>query len=391
MHYSTDSAQHWQTSSTFPTGIKYDIAVDPDDAELVVFTTADGVRSSVDGGDVFSTSDRRTGLWHKARSTQLLFDPGGQHRLLAATDRGVMAVLLDSPQSTPWSWELLAEGPEAWSLREIGVHPDGAIFMASPAGLFRSPDGGLTWTLEGDFAASYSYMRAVALDLDDPGRLFVGGKSRLFLSPDGGQSLDALYTITGGWGITDVWVRGDRIHLGTDQYYATSSDGGTTWYEAQIFGAARDVNELLVIESPVEEVLVATDDGVYLTADAGQSFEDVSGGLPTEALNALALEELGDGTLLVGTADGVHRRSPQLSNWQRSGLDSHAVYDLLARADQVVAATDEGVYLSDDGGLTWSEAPGLTGLAASCLARDPNGHLLVGTRGFGLFRSEEPL
>ena len=57
---------------------------------------------------------------------------------------------------------------------------------------------------------------------------------------------------------------------------------------------------------------------------------------------------------------------------------------------QVFAATPEGVYASSDKGLTWRmESSGLTNPNVLTLSMDVAGHLLAGTHGSGLYRSQQ--
>jgi len=390
-HFSTDTASHWTPSTTYGQSSQYDIAVDPEDPSLVVLTSASGIRASTDGGDVYSTSDRRSAAWHRTRSTQLMFATGGGHQLLAATDSGVRLADLSVPGTTPWSWSPLVAGMEAWSLRELVVSDDGSdIYAATPGGLLISHDGGDGWELKGDDFGQYCFLRVAQTDTLDASRLFVGGKSGIYLSEDGAQSFSTFYTISHGWGVTEAWIAGDQLYAGTDAYFAASSDGGDSWQENEILGQPRDVGGLLVIEGSPNEVLVATDSGVYSTTDDGLSFVDLSDGLSGDALRVEALVRGSAGALLAGTADGLYLLPSGGGPWQLHGFGGVAVNDLVEHGGSLDLAAASGVFTSDDGGDNWIPLPGLAGRQPWCLANDASGARYVGTHGFGLHRSTDP-
>ena len=147
----------------------------------------------------------------------------------------------------------------------------------------------------------------------------------------------------------------------------------------------RYVNAVLAVDNNPATIAAASADGVFYSADGGTTFTDITGALPDRGTASLA--QLADGTLLVGTYGyGVFRAPRPGQPWTSAGLVLHEINALLVSNGVVIAAAQDGVFVSSDG-YTWTNVPGLEHLAPRTLAIDTNGDLLVRDRGGGLFRT----
>ncbi len=89
--------------------------------------------------------------------------------------------------------------------------------------------------------------------------------------------------------------------------------------------------------------------------------------------------------LLAGTTDGVYTLN---GGEPDRTLEARHVRDLLVSDDVVFAATEAGLFRSDDGGQGWSPA-GLEGLEVWQVREARNGLLYAGTQPAGLYRSAD--
>ena len=115
-------------------------------------------------------------------------------------------------------------------------------------------------------------------------------------------------------------------------------------------------------------VIVSRSDGVWSSSDGGRSFT------PQPLLPAVhAIAALPGPTYIAATVEGV-RHSSDGRFWLQveSPLDGHVIYDLAKVGDAVLAATDAGLFRSDDG-LRWEplEPEGYEGQPVFALAPDP--------------------
>ncbi len=147
--------------------------------------------------------------------------------------------------------------------------------------------------------------------------------------------------------------------------------------------------------------------GLFRSVDGGLSWEEVDVGIPGVEITALVVSPayLLDGTLFVGTADGVVLRSTDKGTTWKSVYESQdalsSISDIILSpryfSDGVAffAVSDKGVFRSDDRGKRWNRllfsgqiSKGLTHLALSA-DFDQNPVVLVGTQDIGVLRSDD--
>ena len=228
-------------------------------------------------------------------------------------------------------------------------------------GVFRSTDGGNTWTPAG---LANRVVRALAIDPSTPTTLYAGTGGGVFRSTDAGASWTAL-------GLTDLHTQVEVLAI--DPVTPTTLYAGT--FDAETFGGA-----------------------VFRSTNSGNSWTAVLAA-PRSFVLSLAIDPATPTTLYAGTslifAGGVFRSTDGGNTWSpaSTGLANLGVSALAidpSTATTLYAGTDRGVFRSIDGGNTWSPAStGLGILAVIALAIDPATPttLYAGTAGGGVFRS----
>jgi photosystem II stability/assembly factor-like uncharacterized protein len=140
------------------------------------------------------------------------------------------------------SWSRLTKNglPEGdWGRAAVAVSPNGkrvyAIISASKkAGLYRSDDGGDTWTLQNEDRRLISrawYFGNITIDPNNPDVFYVPNVA-LYRSEDGGKTISVVRGAPGGDDYHQIWVDpkdSSRMILGTDQGTTISIDYGRTW------------------------------------------------------------------------------------------------------------------------------------------------------------------
>jgi photosystem II stability/assembly factor-like uncharacterized protein len=349
--------------------------------------TRDGLLASQDGGST----------WQPAAAAL----PSATAFALAADDAGQLYVGLDDAglyrsQPDGKGWTRLGiqasqpadEGLSTAAVLSLAVSPDGTQLYAgtSARGVFASRDGGNTWQ------ASFSgdYVPNLALDPTRPTTAIASLRTRLVRTQDGGQSWQALpvpwagqevvsllWTGPGGSAQNDSGARAaGTLWAGSGKGGVfCSQDGGATWLELEAPPAEGGVLDLALAESrspgSPQRILAGTWTGIYAMparckTEDQQRWSYLSPSLGTPNANTLLNARAG---LLLGTRSGLFRWEPAGHSWTKlvlrhpRGGDSPpgGVTRLLASSSNPLVvyagSAGNGLYRSQDGGLSWAKVP----------------------------------
>ncbi len=222
--------------------------------------------------------------------------------------------------------------PFSNSIIALDASPDDASIVVAgtlnvpvPAGIYRSTDGGHTWSRANANLPADTSVASILFDPQDGNRVLAadGGVGNLFISEDGGlnwrQEPSISQVLTSNSGIGRLFTR--------------IEDGQTVFYAGSRY------------------------DGVVRSVDGGLSWEWYGEGLTGSALRVRAFVDK-NGALYAGTHDGVWRLTPDSASWQRVNLPA----GIIARGLTIlngrlyVGTFASGLYLSDDG-YNWVQDP----------------------------------
>lgn len=204
-------------------------------------------------------------------------------------------------------------------------HPAPGSGLTNPFGLIRSSDGGKSWT-----------------------KLGLEGESDFHLLATGWNT-NAVY----------VWNHAPNSRMKQSGLHFTTNDG-LGWKRASATGLEGDPSALAVHPDNPAIVAVATSKGVYLSRDAGETFKPRATGVQGVSV----FFDLDGKHLWYGAYDGQARLARILAvgglttRFDLPPLPQDAVAYIAqnpARRDEYAIATyKRSVYLSKDGGKTWT-------------------------------------
>jgi photosystem II stability/assembly factor-like uncharacterized protein len=356
----------WTTTGPFTGKQTNALVVDAFHPGTLYAATAGGLYRSADQAQHWSaTADPVNSLSVSAVavSTTALF-AGTENGLFRSTDQGN-------------HWTNVSPGFTSPVVNAIAV--TSFLYAATADGIFRSSDQGDTWKQIYDVQTF-----DIALDRHSPKTIYAAlGIKGLTKSSDngdtwtplviGGAPSNATLVAAGGGSVGIVYASGTGL--------AASRDGGNTWYSpvaapsGEVFGLWVNLDDALVAYAASIPAFPGDTGGVFETQDGGQTW--VSTGL-SAAISVTA--DPRSGFVFAGDAEGIWKLfPPSASNpvrrWhQANGGIRLAEANALSLSSTVpptlYAATEVGVFRSDDGGSTWADA-GLFGTALTSIAGDP--------------------
>ena len=173
-----------------------------------------------------------------------------------------------------------------------------------------------------------------------------------------------------------------------------STDTGTTW----VVTTGWNVTEVLKVKADARNpdvVYAATAYGVIKSTDRGTLWEKKVNGFHWKFTSDLCIDRQKSGRVLAATEEGVYRTTNGGEGWSRSGLEGKSVRVIVQDprdARTFWAGTEEdGVFRTTDSGSSWSQrSSGLNHRTVYAIAIDPSseGTMYLGTHGGGVYRSK---
>jgi hypothetical protein len=299
-------------------------------------------------------------------------------------------------QSTSAGWTYL--GPNNVDVRELAISPSdpNTIYFASyNYGVYKSSDGGATWTAKNNGIASIKAY-SIAVDPHNSQIVYLGSGTAsygLYRSTDGGDS----------WSLV---VKYPTQKVYCDPYYSNvlyisynenglwkSTDSGLSWHATGI--ASGDINAIAVDPTNPQVIYVGgynwgplSSGGVYKSADGGATFFSAGpggvqiGNIAIDPVDSNIVYAASVGSSTSPSLYGLWKSTNGGQGWQNIGFDGCHVVSVLVDPSAhnkvyAIPVTPTGVngameaipQLSVDYGQTWQQiAQGLQTTSVVCLA-----------------------
>jgi photosystem II stability/assembly factor-like uncharacterized protein len=232
--------------------------------------------------------------------------------------------------------------------------------------ILRSTNLGVTWTHMG---LPPSDVNVVVPDPVSPQVIFAGGNAGIFKSTDGGQSWTTIYEFESPYSFNGALVIDPGNHLRLAAFLPFSGvlirsvDGGNTWTNGAASCSISNCAGSLLVDPTGSGALIAGSLGLYISRDWGSTFQPLSpGDLGTPIV--AAFDPSNPGWIYVDTGAGT-LGSLALSKdfgvtWTPKASPSTTFSTMLGlqvdpnQPNVLVATTPDGFYKSSNGANSWT-------------------------------------
>jgi len=353
LYQSGDGAAHWNKLPT-PTGAfrTYFVALDPHNTRIVFAGTTEGLLRSEDGGHVWRqvTAQAVRSISFDAQVPTRVFFASSTAGLMVSTDGG----------------KTLRETNAGFTNRNFtvltgakGVLYASSVFEPGSGGIYSSNNYGLRWQrYAGESGQDIRFLTAAP---DQPQTLFAAGYHGLFKSIDGGKTWTGKTSLTAGAGhvMALLALPHGVLLAGTDQGLFRSTDG-VGWQLAA--GVSGGINSMELSGDHMVSALSAR--GAFVSTDAGATWRACSEPAPSTVWYGLAFDSgRNEGAAaLAATSTGLFRSTDGCRTWTKAiGLQGAADSDTVSivlfhptHSGEAYAAQGGQVFRSTDQGQHWS-------------------------------------
>lgn len=422
IRFTTNGGTAWSSGTTTVTASLFSVAFPSPTLAWAVGANGTMVRSA-DGGQSWVATAALTSQSLNA----VTFAPGTAIGYAVGNPNGTTWTAFKTTNGSTWTPLTLTGAPV--SLQSVSCDPSGTQVTATGVNgtVFRSADGGTTWTAQNPPRMTQVTLRASAMP--GTGRVNVAGDfGTLLYSRDSGarwmsETQRASATINDCWfnSATAGWA------VGTNGLLMRTTDGGASWSGKNV-GTSTALSGVSFPSTTVGYV-VGPSGLIMKTSDAGASWTVQASGLTTQAINDVWFTStnsgwaVGDaGTILTTTNGGstwTKQTSGTTANLNDVAFSGSTGWTVGARGTVLYSAngntwvaqtsgtnvTLNGVTVSDtkhamavgnagtaiktaDTGVTWSNmgaAVGTTENLMTVSAADNNRAMVAGSRGFVAF------
>jgi len=231
----------------------------------------------------------------------------------------------------------------------------GTVYAGTYGGVFRSEDHGATWT-SASFGLAAFQVSHLEVDPLHPGTVYAITQRGFQKSQDGGRNWQVpvdlrvtAFAMSRPSPQNLLAADGDQIYL--------SFDAGASWDPGPVLPGEEQVTILEIDPQAPANVYAGTHQGLFRSTDGGASFAPLT--RPgTGFLDGLAIDPANPQILYAATFDGVFKSTDRGLTWARAGQELAGKFifevavDPTAPANLLAVGTQ--VYRSTDGGASWT-------------------------------------
>jgi len=319
------------------------------------------------------------------------------HGVFRSTDGGV-------------TWSAMNNGLNPGAVGAIVIDPNNSANMwTGHYNIWRSTDGGNHWIAsEEGLLPGASLITSMVVDPSHPSNLFVGTTREIVnqsagvqKSTNGGEN----WFDSGSAGLStkDIFALAiDRLNPSTlfagglpDALHRPmfkSTDGGTTWFSVSSGLLGETIDAIAIDPLDGARLFAAQAGNLMKTNDGGSSWAPDGAGVPSSCCTAIVYERNSSTNIWLASPEDIYRTTNGGANWTpaKIGNESVKALDVNAEGTLVAGTENDGLFRRTSSTTSWNAANhGFLASDVNSVTADQStaGTLYAGTQATGIFKS----
>jgi photosystem II stability/assembly factor-like uncharacterized protein len=321
----------------------------------------------------------------------------------------IVSLLLATTLTRAQAWKPL--GPPGGDVRALAADParPARIFLGTADGhIFGSEDSGAHWTLLGRASSRLdAVITAIVVDPRDGNVLFASSWTRdaaagggVFRSSDGGRTWS-------GAGLAGEAVRAlamapsdpNVLVAGTLDGVYRSLDASQSWerISPEHHEELRNLDSLAIDPRDPQTIYAGTFHLPWKTADGGRTWKPIHEGMIDDSdVMSLLIDGENPRRIYASACSGIYRSDDGAAQWRKiqgipyTARRTYAITQDTKQPANVYAATSEGLWKTADGGMTWHRTTPESWVVNTVVVAEGNpGRVLIGTEQLGVLASDD--
>jgi photosystem II stability/assembly factor-like uncharacterized protein len=322
---STDGGASWLTIGSLSMGNCQELTIDPTDASLLYAAGSNYTHRSTDGGETwvytYVPSFYFYGITAHPSTPGVLYGSG----MMYVSALWKMALHTSSDSGATWTTTILYDGTTHSYARDIAVcysNPD-VIYVcgytydavALPL-LFKSTDGGATFEDISSNLQTGFYLYTVGVNPTDPDIVYLGASSGIYRSTDGGTTWTYQYNATSSYTMVTTPLDPDLVYCGAYNSIYKSMDAGSTWIDCGTGLEGYEWRGIAINPFGPSVIYAGNRVGAFKTTDAGISWFECNNGLNLASICSFAIASIPTPLLYTSCEEvGVFRTTDHGTSW----------------------------------------------------------------------------
>ena len=387
----SDDGANWRLITPVSWSI-LSMVIDPENSDrLILGTERLGIQVSENGGQTYRASNQ--GFSHR-RIVDAAVDPQHPERALVVLTSNFEPMLETNDAGRTWT--PLATGLKSGPPRHVFASPDGWFAAPGPGGLLRYDTSKSSWVAVNQIsekAASKQAPRAASVKkASTQSRQNSASKS----AANSADSAAIKTTVPLHAKVNDMAFGTDAWYAATEEGLMVSRDRGLNWRTVSLAPAQQPAAGTPgVATASIRAVRTSNGDSyvwaltsrhLEVSGDSGKTW--MAHSLPFEPRGSLHLHPSDEKTVVLASDHGVFVSRDAGGSWQQASLSELSIDDLAPVHNAVVVSTAKGtLFLSRDGGKTWGhmDGPNAEGALSALRSREAGNQLIAASDTEGLF------